>query len=471
MKKLLLFLFLIILVVCSCSDKINEEQNSPEVEESDRFDVWDGFSVDMESISNQLHAGNTVVISTAAELAAMRDMINNDERGFTFSSVTFRLERDLDMTIKDWEPIYGDPTNDTYFKGIFDGNGHTIKIKSTGGDYTSSGLFRYIEGVAQSDFTEAEPVIIKNLTVDAEINNAGLFANVGCLVGKIGHDAVIENCSTTTSSVISGSGLDSCGGIVGTAGVNVIIKDCTNNASIISVDDSGYFLAANGGIIGSVYFGDENEFNDYTIISGCVNNGSITGLQPTGGIIGGTYPGNGIIMIRQCKNTADITSDTYAGGIAGKTFNRTFLYDCGGGRGNIFVTDYRHNGGRLIGSTSFTSLYDSIHTCFCVLAIDNSLNDDYSNIETIGVGYGDILLKKGTYYGSSGYGEELNTGYRLHLEQGTSWIGVDVPPDAAGNVYGVSSQLSPVWKMCPLTGATEWEGISDAEKEYLINTF
>lgn len=187
-----------------------------------------------------------------------------------------------------WEPIGTDAAMHQ-FDGVLDGNGHCISglyINAVAAEADQSfGLFADLHGT------------VKNLTVDkAYVQVQGSSANVGVLAGCDRLDAVIENCRVEATVAISGSG--DVGGIIGNA-TGTTVSDCSFAGSITQMDDG---FSNIGGIAGSS-----------GTITGCTNQGTLTGCGYTGGIAG--YADT----VKDCKNTGNVTGDT-AGGIAGRLY-------------------------------------------------------------------------------------------------------------------------------------------------------
>jgi predicted ribosomally synthesized peptide with SipW-like signal peptide len=120
----------------------------------------------------------TLVIDTPAELVGLAALVNGYEvttyaAGKTekiqdsFKGKTITLAADIDLNNMLWVPI---GTSDNSFKGIFDGNGHTISNLLVTGNNSNAGLFGCT--------TEGE---IKNLTVENAKVSGRL--NVGVVAG------------------------------------------------------------------------------------------------------------------------------------------------------------------------------------------------------------------------------------------------------------------------------------------------
>lgn len=187
-----------------------------------------------------------------------------------------------------WEPIGTDATGHE-FDGVLDGNGHCISglyINAVAADADQAfGLFADMNGT------------VKNLNIDkAYIQVQGSSANVGAVAGCDRLDAVIEACHVEATVEISGSG--DVGGIIGNA-TGTTVTDCRFVGSITQMDEGASNI---GGIAGSS-----------GTITGCINQGTLTGCGYTGGIVG--YAD----VVKGCKNMGNITGDT-AGGIAGRLY-------------------------------------------------------------------------------------------------------------------------------------------------------
>ena len=162
-------------------------------------------------------------IGTAEELGAFRDIING------LSEVTEKhaiLTKDIVFdTETEWTPI----GTDKPFKGTFDGNGYAIKGLTI--NYAGrSGLFGSITG----GDTEDDASIIKNVTLEKndEIGSISVLSDSGSIVGYAYDNYIkIINCH----NYLPIYALSTTGGIVGQAGPNTTIEECSNHGDIIAV--------------------------------------------------------------------------------------------------------------------------------------------------------------------------------------------------------------------------------------------
>jgi len=199
----------------------------------------------------------------------------------------------------EWKPI---GTTDAPFKGVFDGNGHTISglVYDSGAnvnDYENLGLFGMNSGT------------IKNLgMIKCNIiasSSSYYTAYVGAIAGQ--NNGTIKNCYNT--GVVGGK---TAGGITGFS--TGPITNCYNTGTI-SGDTTG-------GIVGNIA----------CVISNCYNSGAVSGTL-SGGIAG--FSG-GSSSISLSYNNGDVSASTNAGGIVGEFFyTATNCYNSGSISGSI----------------------------------------------------------------------------------------------------------------------------------------
>ena len=177
---------------------------------------------------------------------AMFDFANTvNIGGKTLEGNTVKLVCDIDLNNDEWTPI--GQTGATKFKGVFDGQGHTISnltIDSSaqkGGRY-SSGLFGWIESHAQG-------ITIKNVNVDGATVKG--HHNVAVIAGYLEGDSTVENCHVSNAELTNThANGDACGDktgvIAGYVAGTVTIKDCTATDCTLEIDgrDAGQLLGA-----------------------------------------------------------------------------------------------------------------------------------------------------------------------------------------------------------------------------------
>ena len=199
-------------------------------------------------------ANNPYRIFTATQLAAFRDLVNDENDQTADPDAHAKLMNNIDL--KDvcgeslhggtsWNPI-GSFSNS--YKGTFDGNGKTISGLYIGTTANNQGLFGYV-GTGGT---------VKDLTVSGTVTGTGDY--VGGVVGY--NNGTVENCYNTGSV----SGLDSVGGVAGWNDGSV--ENCYNTGKV-----SGG--AGVGGVVG---------YNSSTV-ENCYNIGEVSG-SPVGGVVG-----------------------------------------------------------------------------------------------------------------------------------------------------------------------------------------
>lgn len=275
------------------------------------------------------------VINLASELAWIAK--NNSSKS-GFSGTSFILGHDIDLGMKEWTPI-GNASSP--FKGIFDGNGCTVKqLQISSGNY--AGLFGYTSGG-----------IIKNLTIDvAEIFGAEYVA---ALSGYLGSSA-----SGIKVSHINVSGNRYVGGIAGYQ-TSAISESCVEYIGITcdrvneSVPYSISYLGNNaGGIAGMA---------DADIINCRVFHAVVSSYRDVGGIAGNIQENVSSMSIKGCDvSFATIIVDIdggNAGVISGRLQNNTIIENNSNSNAGIKYTSSASSGS-TDSPHEFTGTYDYI---------------------------------------------------------------------------------------------------------------
>lgn len=275
-------------------------------------EAWDGKEVSIYSGGDGTKE-SPYEIGCGAELAYLRKMVNGGE---PYEDTYFILTADIDLNKKNWTAI---GTSMTEFCGYLDGDGYVIsnlyiKRKSKG-----QGLFAY--------------------TLDAQISNLTLLGvniqgknYVGGIVG-IAENTALYNCSV--SGMIQGENY--VGGFIGAekqgiepaedSGETVtpnplkLVRGCANKAKVIG---SQYVGGIAGSYQGCVY--NSNNYGDvygalgtggiagYASAEGCINHGTIGGIQNVGGICGAVLEKLNVVS---CVNLGSIQASIEVGGVCG----------------------------------------------------------------------------------------------------------------------------------------------------------
>ena len=257
--------------------------------------------------TNEVNLKNVDTIKTIIDLENLATQVN--EANNSFQDKKIYLIEDI-TTNENWIPIgYWNGVdgwnNVQCFSGTFEGNNHTITIKSLSKEskYQSSGLFGGINGGT-----------IKDLTVSGTLD--ARCPDIGGITGLI-KDGLIYNCINRSNITNETYGIH--GGIVGESETSTIEK-CNNYGSI-----KGYTQV--GGICGF------SEINSK--IYECENLGNVTcygtwnesfwsGNSNKFGIVGGIVGKASKTSINNCSNeintnigSGKVEGNLIAGGIAG----------------------------------------------------------------------------------------------------------------------------------------------------------
>ncbi len=215
-------------------------------------------------------------------------MSENNDSNECFTGKYFKQTADIDMIgIEGFEPI-GNLTNQ--FKGQYDGDGYTISNLTMTNNDDSLWYFGFFGYVGNSG-------VIKNLTMDADVTANGLnYYYNGILAGR--NDGIVEYCSTTSTSTITAlKNTVNLGGLVGEVGHSGIVRNCTNEATVIGRMDSII-----GGVVGKTY----------GIVKNYINKGIVQNGTSNGGIVGD----NSSNTISNCLNVGTVQGGSYVGAIA-----------------------------------------------------------------------------------------------------------------------------------------------------------
>ncbi len=216
----------------------------------------------------------------------------------------FKLVNDIDLSgvnfsliASQWYP----------FRGVFDGNGHTISNFSYAFGGTSYvGLFRYVSGGQIRDLGLIGPNVRVNkgdyhgcmvgyldagsiINCYVETGNVSGNNYTGGLVGN--NTGVIAHCRATGS--VTGYG-DYAGGIAG--GNKLTVKDCYADCDVDGRDDVGGLVGRNSGIVET-----------------SCSRSSVKGRNAIGGLVGRCAPGE----ILDCYAQGDTMGQWYIGGLVG----------------------------------------------------------------------------------------------------------------------------------------------------------
>lgn len=241
-------------------------------------------------------------ISAAAELKEFATMVNN---GNTFEGKTVVLDGDIDLADEEWTPI-GNRKDDTkQFKGVFDGQNHTVKKMKITNCTDYGALFEAIKGAE-----------VKNVTVEGAV--AG--KSVAGVVAQAGAGSKIINC--VNKATVTGSE-KAAGIVVKIEGDRVTVEGCRNEGAVTC---TGTWAA------GIVAFVESENFK----VSACSNTGEIKASQ-AGGIIQGISHGESG-TVTGCRNSGKVTATGTGYKAAG------IVASCGNAGNKLTITDCENTG-------------------------------------------------------------------------------------------------------------------------------
>ena len=239
-----------------------------------------------------IEGNGSYTVTSADGLMNVAELVNGGK-----TDINITLEKNIDLTGKDWTPIGTDYDNS--YKGTFDGGGHTI----TGLTFTTNdeyaGLFGWLNRAGT----------VKNVVMEGiQITSNHMFGNTGGVAGFSW--GTIENCSVSGSV----SGTVYVGGVVG-AQIDGSITGCSSSATVKGMVDVG-------GVAGQT--------NSSATLTACYATGNVTlEIDPKKNIAGGGLVGmNAGSSLLACYATGNVTS----------TGSSTGYVHIGGFLGNNYTT-------------------------------------------------------------------------------------------------------------------------------------
>ena len=230
---------------------------------------------------------NTYTVYNANGLMNVAELVNGGK-----TDINITLDKNIDLTGKDWTPIGTDYDNS--YKGTFDGGGHTI----TGLTFTTNDEFAGLFGWLNRAGT------VKNVVMEGvQITSNQIYG--GSIGGVVGSSwGTIENCSVSGNV----SGTVYVGGVVGVQ-IGGSITGCSSSATVKGTVDVG-------GVAGQT--------NSSATLTACYATGNvIIEINPKKNIAGGSLVGmNAGISLLACYATGNVTS---TGSSTGKVHIGGFL--------------------------------------------------------------------------------------------------------------------------------------------------
>ena len=236
-----------------------------------------------------IESNGSYTVTSADGLMNVAKLVNGGK-----TDINITLDKNIDLTGKDWTPIGTDYDNS--YKGTFDGGGHTI----TGLTFTTNdeyaGLFGWLNRAGT----------VKNVVMEGvQITSNQIYG--GSIGGVVGYSwGTIENCSVSGSV----SGTDCVGGVVGSQKAGSIIGCCTS----ATVKGTHYV----GGVAGE----------KWGTMTACYATGNVTlEIASQKNLYGGGVVGlNGGSRVLACYATGNVTStgsstgNVHIGGLFGDSY-------------------------------------------------------------------------------------------------------------------------------------------------------
>ena len=219
-----------------------------------------------------IESDGSYTVTSADGLMNVAELVNGGK-----TDINITLDKNIDLTGKDWTPIGTDYDNS--YTGTFDGGGHTI----TGLTITTNDKFAGLVGRL------GEAGTVKNVVMEGvQITNNHRLGSAGGVVGN--SDGTIENCSVSGSV----SGTVKVGGVVGVQ-MGGSITGCSSSATVKGTVDVG-------GVVGQTNFG--------ATLTACYATGNVTiEIAPKKNIAGGGLVGmNAGSSLLACYATGNVTS-------------------------------------------------------------------------------------------------------------------------------------------------------------------
>ena len=300
------------------------------------------------------------------------------EGGNTFEGKTVKMVADIDMLGYPLETsgMIKNTERFTLFKGIFDGQGHSIKNlemtyvpAASNGISTSSNVF-----VALIPRTEG--ATIQNVTIEGgkvrvpSVAPDNDYFYLGTLVGYTSKSYFI-NCHNVGCEVILESN-GYAGGIIGSVGDstqehNNHVIACTNTGSVKSTVTSGTATACIGGVVGAGW-------GSSAYVVACYNTGVITGpsIEGYGFNIGGVAGDlGGYNYCYSCFNDAVVAGTNSGDLFGGASYSGFYNYSCY--TGDLFAGMDLTSEANRVGSKKVSSYAEAVETLNEGIAVYNAL--------------------------------------------------------------------------------------------------
>lgn len=280
---------------CSVCGHIEGEAPTLVADEASPFNGYYAFSKagHLVWLHNQVQAYDAV--TNPSPIESIKCYLAN---GISLKAVCHPADAANSVAEASWNPIGGENP----FKGIFDGNKHTVSDLYINSSGSNLGLFGYVDGAEIKNVT-----VQGNVTGFYEEGNERSGQYVGLVLGVGTKKSKLENCESRGSV----TGCSNVGGIAGLVSRSTITL-CTNRATVTGSGQSGEYF---GGIVGSGcglslcanYADITTESDNVGGLAGvlstdskgqgmnnCMNVGNVKGKQNVGGLVGNCGADNNV---------------------------------------------------------------------------------------------------------------------------------------------------------------------------------
>lgn len=275
---------------CSVCGHIEGEAPTLVADEASPFNGYYAFSKagHLVWLHNQVQAYDAV--TNPSPIESIKCYLAND---ISLKAVCHPADAANNVAEANWNPIGGENP----FKGIFDGNGHTVSDLYINSSGNNLGLFGYVDGAEIKNVT-----VQGNVTGFYEEGNEQSGQYVGLVLGVGTTKSKLENCESRGSV----TGCSNVGGIAGLVPRGTITL-CINRATVTGSSQSGKYI---GGIVG---YGKGLSF--------CANYADITAEgSSVGGLVGYVFPDINNEGMSNCMNVGNVKGKENVGGLAGECF-------------------------------------------------------------------------------------------------------------------------------------------------------
>ena len=255
------------------------------------------------------NVGGVYQITKETELHWFASEVNSGN-----TAISARLLNDLALTSGNWYPI--GKTGHAY-TGTFDGDGHKITNLKVELAQDEVGFFGLIGAGGK----------VQKLHVQGTVKSTGTANQTGGIAGVMSDtEGVASIMDCTFEGTVSGG--SQVGGIVGSVGLNNKVERCGSDATVSGSERIGGIAGACS--YGNIYYcrnrgkvgaknakhvgGIVGDMQNYAVVCGSYNTGSVTGADYLGGIAGEVYVASAPLG---CYNTGDVGMAMHCGGALG----------------------------------------------------------------------------------------------------------------------------------------------------------